>query len=220
MVTEPLQAPEPEDELQDRFVAMRDSADLWYGAGVNLHTRTLYIGSDPSANAEVDITDNLAERVIKGLHLLHNADPTGGIHIILNCVGGYVSHGFAIYDYIKTLTNPIMVSVFGSCASMAVVLLQAGDWRRISANSSLMIHWGSTTIGGYNQQTLRAWYSFTQQESTRYSNIILASIRKKKPKFSKKRLEEWMMGDTLFSAEGTVREGFADEVILPVTKTI
>ena len=72
---------------------------------------------------------------------MRNKDP---ITIRLNSPGGTVFDGFALYDFVSLLRKEhgihVTVHAMGHAASMASVLLQAGDTRLISKNSWFMVH--------------------------------------------------------------------------------
>ena len=65
------------------------------------------------------------------------------IQIVFNSPGGSVLDGLALYDYIKELQSngaTINTATLGMAASMAGVLLQAGDERVIGKNDYVLIH--------------------------------------------------------------------------------
>lgn len=60
----------------------------------------------------------------------------------INCDGGYVEDGFAIYDYMRTSGKNIYCNIEGGCHSMAVVLLLAAPAENRSAqkHATSLIH--------------------------------------------------------------------------------
>lgn len=62
------------------------------------------------------------------------------IVVNLNSVGGDVTEGFAIHDYLTQLPQNIIVNITGLCASIATVIAQAGNEIWITENSQFMIH--------------------------------------------------------------------------------
>ena len=60
----------------------------------------------------------------------------------INCDGGYVEEGFAIYDYIRTSGRNIYCNVEGGCHSMAIVMLLAAplENRSMNKHSQCLIH--------------------------------------------------------------------------------
>lgn len=69
----------------------------------------------------------------------------------INCNGGYVDEGFAIYDYIRTSGRNIYCNIEGGCHSMAIVMLLAAPFENRSANkhSKALIHCVRSDFGGY-----------------------------------------------------------------------
>lgn len=73
-------------------------------------------------------------------------DPTCDIEVIFNSPGGAVIDGMALFDLLVRLsergrgTHHVTVGAQGLAASMAGILLQAGDDRWIGRQSYLMIH--------------------------------------------------------------------------------
>lgn len=84
-----------------------------------LDSRTVII------SAAVD--QELASKVITQLVLLQHADPKKPVHILINCPGGEVFSGFAIYDMIKFVTMPVYTVVVGLAASMGSIIPLASD---------------------------------------------------------------------------------------------
>ncbi|TFZ46116.1 Clp protease ClpP [Stenotrophomonas maltophilia] len=72
----------------------------------------------------------------------------GTIHVHLNSVGGVVADGFAIYNALRGHGARKIVSVEGQAASIASLVLQAGDERRVYASSLVMVHAPHTFAGG------------------------------------------------------------------------
>lgn len=67
------------------------------------------------------------------------------VTIHLNSPGGYLSSGFALYDYIKTSQFPITCVVEGICASAATLIMLACPIKVMSPNSTFLMHqcsWG------------------------------------------------------------------------------
>lgn len=60
----------------------------------------------------------------------------------IHCVGGSVSEGLAIYDYLRTSGKKIYTNVEGDCHSMAIVLLLSApiENRSCNKNASALIH--------------------------------------------------------------------------------
>ncbi len=73
------------------------------------------------------------------------ADP---ITIIINSGGGSVTAGMTIYEVMKSCRSQIHTVCTGEAASMAAILLAAGDKRSAKPNARIMIHNLSAGAGG------------------------------------------------------------------------
>ncbi len=87
------------------------------------------------------VDDHSAKHVIDRLlylDLISNDE----IQLIINSPGGYVTSGFAIYDTLKSLKSPVSTVCSGLAASMASILLSAGEKGRrfIEPHAQVMIH--------------------------------------------------------------------------------
>lgn len=70
------------------------------------------------------------------------------IHVRLNSVGGIVADGLAIHNALKSHAAHKIVTVEGQAASIASVILQAGDVRQVYASSLVMVHAPHTVAAG------------------------------------------------------------------------
>jgi ATP-dependent Clp protease protease subunit len=88
------------------------------------------------------INDDVANIVIAQLLFLQAENPERDIHIYINCPGGNVYAGLAIYDTIQFCTAPVATTCMGMAASMGAFLLAAGTPGKRTAlpNSRIMIH--------------------------------------------------------------------------------
>jgi ATP-dependent Clp protease protease subunit len=88
------------------------------------------------------INDNVANIVIAQLLFLQAENPEKDIHLYINCPGGGVYPGLAIYDTMQFISAPVNTICMGMAASMGAVLLAAGSPGNRSAlpNSRIMIH--------------------------------------------------------------------------------
>ncbi|MFQ5745586.1 MAG: ATP-dependent Clp protease proteolytic subunit [Gemmatimonadota bacterium] len=88
------------------------------------------------------INDEVANVVIAQLLFLQAENPERDINIYINCPGGGVYAGLAIYDTMQYLSAPIATICMGMAASMGAFLLSAGTPGKRSAlpNSRIMIH--------------------------------------------------------------------------------
>jgi ATP-dependent Clp protease protease subunit len=97
------------------------------------------------------IDDHMANLIIAQLLFLEAEDPDKDIHLYINSPGGVVTSGMAIYDTIQYIKAPVSTICVGQAASMAALLLAAGEkGKRYSlTHSRIMIH---QPLGGFQGQ--------------------------------------------------------------------
>ena len=83
-----------------------------------LMDRIVFLGSP--------INDDVANIIIAQLLFLEADNPEKDINLYINCPGGSVYSGLAIYDTIQFLSAPVSTICMGMAASMGAFLLAAG----------------------------------------------------------------------------------------------
>lgn len=99
-----------------------------------LRDRIIFIGEP--------IESNMASSIIAQLLFLEAEDSSKDICIYINSPGGDVTSGLAIYDTMQFIKPQVQTVCVGMAASMAAVLLLAGEKGKRFAlpNSEIMIH--------------------------------------------------------------------------------
>ena len=89
-----------------------------------------------------EIDDDVANLIIAQLLFLEADGPGKDIHLYINCPGGSVSAGLAIYDTMRYLESPVGTMCMGMAASMGCFLLAAGHpgKRRSLPHARIMMH--------------------------------------------------------------------------------
>ncbi len=97
------------------------------------------------------INDDVANIIIAQLLFLESEDPEKDINIYINSPGGSVTAGLAIYDTMQYVRCRVSTICLGQAASMAAVLLSAGEKGKRFAlpNSRILIH---QPMGGVSGQ--------------------------------------------------------------------
>lgn len=72
------------------------------------------------------INDQIANLIVAQLLYLNQQDPERNIQMYINCPGGIIYSGLAIYDTMQSISNPITTWAVGVTASFGTVLLAAG----------------------------------------------------------------------------------------------
>jgi len=99
------------------------------------------------------IDDQVANVIVAQLLFLNHEDSEKEIHMYINSPGGIVYAGFAIYDTMKMISNPISTFAVGVTASFGTVLLTAGTKGHRYALPHATIHMHQPMGGAQGQAT-------------------------------------------------------------------
>ncbi|MDR1481703.1 MAG: ATP-dependent Clp endopeptidase proteolytic subunit ClpP [Synergistaceae bacterium] len=166
-----------------------------------LRDRIIFIGQE--------IEDNMANLVIAQLLFLESEDPEKDVFLYINSPGGVVTAGLAIYDTMQYIKCSVSTICTGQAASMAAVLLCAGDkGKRIALpNARIMIHQPS---GGARGQ---ATDIKIQAEEILRTRKILNDILERHTSQPLEKIEIDTDRDFFMSAAEAVGYGIVDKVI-------
>lgn len=166
-----------------------------------LKDRIIFIGSP--------INDSLANLIIAQILFLESEDPDKDIHLYINCPGGVVTSGLAIYDTIQYVKPDVSTLCMGQAASMGALLLAAGTSGKRFAlpHSRMMIH---QPLGGFQGQA--ADIEIQAKEILKLRSK-LDSILAKHTGLSLKKIQEDTDRDYFMSSEEAKTYGLIDEVV-------
>jgi ATP-dependent Clp protease, protease subunit len=107
-----------------------------------LNERIVFLGTP--------IDDQVANLIVAQLLHLESQDPDKDISIYINCPGGSIYSGLAIYDTMQFVKPPIQTICIGIAMSMGSLLLAGGAKGKRFAlpNSRLLIHQPSAGFEG------------------------------------------------------------------------
>lgn len=92
------------------------------------------------------ITDEVSNLIIAQLLFLEAESPDKDIYLYINCLGGIVTAGLAIYDTMQYIKPQVSTICMGQATSMGALLLAAGEKGKRFAlpHARVMIHqpWG------------------------------------------------------------------------------
>jgi ATP-dependent Clp protease protease subunit len=157
------------------------------------------------------VDDSSAQKCMDQLTLwLRQDDEPTDIEILFNSPGGSVTAGLALWDHIQFIRSAgykVTTSTIGMAASMAGILLQAGDVRIMGKESWLLIHeasFGAQGSFGEVEDTVK-WIERIQGRildifATR-SNLTKAQIKRR-----------WTRTDWWISSDEALSLGLVDEV--------
>ena len=155
------------------------------------------------------IDDNVSNLIIAQMLFLEAEEPEKDINLYINCPGGVVTSGLAIYDTIQYIKCPVSTICIGQAASMAALLLAAGTKGKRFAlpHARIMIH---QPLGGVQGQAtdidIQAREILRMREIVndilvRHTDQSLESVKKDTDR------------DFFMSAEQAREYGIIDEVI-------
>ncbi len=97
------------------------------------------------------INDQVANLIIAQLLYLDREDPDKDISLYINCPGGVISSGLAIYDTMQIIRPDVSTICVGLAASMGTVLLAAGTKGKRYALPNATIHMHQAVGGAQGQ---------------------------------------------------------------------
>ena len=175
--------------------------DQVHDKGLDMRTRTIFL--------QGDVDESTYEEFSRNMHLLEKG--TGEITIKLCSGGGHVSYGWGIYDLIKESKHFVRIIVEAKCESMATIILQAADERIIHKNARMMIHIGTESYEEQHAMDIRRWQGWGDKEEAKTQEIYLEKIREKKPRFTKKKLQDLLTFDTILGPKEAIELGLLDK---------
>ena len=147
----------------------------------------------------------VASELIADLDTLKNKN-TITVHI--NSIGGDLYAGVAIYNRLKQLPANIITINDGLAASAASIIFQAGDVRKVTAGSNLMVHQAMVFLYGYYQLNDLNPVSKELRAANKAASEIYAEASGRTVDEMKRLIdaETWMTGQEAIS------QGLADEI--------
>jgi ATP-dependent Clp protease protease subunit len=155
------------------------------------------------------IDDVVANTIIAQLLFLEAEDPSKDAYMYINCPGGVVTAGLAIYDTMQYIKTPVSTICIGQAASLGALLLTAGNKgkRYVLPNARIMIH---QPLGGAQGQATDI--EIQTREIMRVKKLLNEVLAKHTGQALTK-IEKDTDRDFYMSAEEAVKYGLVDEVI-------
>ena len=166
-----------------------------------LNERIIFLGTP--------IDDQVANLVVAQLLHLESQDPDKDISIYVNCPGGSIYSGLAIYDTMQFVKPPISTICVGVAMSMGSLLLAGGaKGKRFSLpNSRLLIHQPSAGFEGQSSDIeihAREILNIRKRVDEIYAHHTGQTFEQ---------VHEDMERDRFFKADEAVAYGLIDRVI-------
>lgn len=138
------------------------------------------------------------------------------ISLIINSPGGDIVAGFALIDFLMQLRSEghrLTTEALGMAASMAGVILQAGDTRVMGDHAFLLLHeaqFGAVGSWGDVEDRMR----LVEMMQDRILDLFASRSKMTKPAIKKR----WSRKDWWISAPEALGYGFVDRIGPPVTE--
>lgn len=128
------------------------------------------------------------------------------ITLHIHSPGGYVTEGFAIHDYIRSLGKPVTAIIEGMCYSIATVIALAGDKRIMTSNSDFMIHnpWG---FAGGDSEEVQKYADELKKTEDKVADFYAA-----KTSITSEEALDLMKAETFMTPEEALEKGFITEI--------
>lgn len=166
-----------------------------------LKERIIFLGSA--------IDDQLANLVVAQLLYLNSQDAKRQIDMYIQCPGGAVYAGMAIYDTMQMISAPVSTVAVGFSGSMGTALLCSGAKGKRYALAQATIH-QHPTGGGAKGYTEDVRIAMREQERLQAQ---LFHIMGKNSGHTLKEIEEHFRRDRYMNALEAKDYGFVDEVL-------
>jgi ATP-dependent Clp protease, protease subunit len=155
------------------------------------------------------IDDQVANLIVAQIIHLESEDPDKDISLYINCPGGVVYAGLAIYDAMQFVRPDVRTICYGVGMSMGALLLAGGaNGKRMALpNSRILIHQPS---GGF--EGVAADIEIHAKETLELRKR-LDEIYSKHTGQTQKKVHEDMERDRYFTAEQAAEYGLIDSVI-------
>ena len=155
------------------------------------------------------INDQVANIIIAQLLFLEREDPEKDIQLYINCPGGVIASGLAIYDTMQLIRPDVSTICVGMAASMGTILLCAGaiGKRFTLPNSTVHLH---QAVGGAQGQA--ADIEIAAREIMRLQDIIRRILVKHTGQTLDKIIHDTDR-DFYLSSPQAVEYGIVDEIL-------
>jgi len=171
-----------------------------------LKERIIFVG--------VPINDQVANLVVAQLLYLASEDSEKPISMYINCPGGIVYHGLAIYDTMQQVPAPIATYAVGVTASMGTVLLAAGTkgYRYALPHATVHMHPAGGSTQGYAPD-VEIQYKELKRIEDLLHNLIAHHTGQPVEQISAD-----FDRDRFMTAEEAIEYGLVDQILPPTEK--
>ncbi len=168
-----------------------------------LKERIIFVG--------MPINDQVANLIVAQLLYLASEDPERPISMYINCPGGIVYHGLAIYDTMQQIQAPVATYAVGVTASMGTVLLAAGTrgYRYALPHATIHMHPAGGSAQGYAPDVEIQYKELKRIEDLLHQLLALHTGQ------SVEQIAADFDRDRFMTAQEAVEYGLVDQILQP-----
>jgi ATP-dependent Clp protease protease subunit len=155
------------------------------------------------------INDQVANLIVAQLLYLDREDPDKDISLYINCPGGVISAGLAIYDTMQLIRPLVSTICIGLAASMGTVLLCSGAKGKRYSLPNATIHMHQAAGGAQGQA---ADIEIAAREIMRIQEIIRSILSKQTGQTMEKIVHDTDR-DFYLNPQQAVEYGLVDEIL-------
>ncbi|MCW3121026.1 MAG: Clp protease ClpP [Flavipsychrobacter sp.] len=156
------------------------------------------------------VEDDNARIIVEQLCYLSRIDGEKPIHFYINSPGGMVTAGNAIHDIMQSISAPVYTYCIGNAASMAAILLSAGEkgHRYVYPLAEVMIH--QPSMGGFKA---RMWEIEVHARQIAKAKEMAAKILAANCGKDIQRIKDDFDKDYWMDAQEAIDYGIADKMV-------
>ena len=171
-----------------------------------LKERIIFVG--------MPINDQVANLMVAQLLYLASEDAEKPISMYINCPGGVVYHGLAIYDTMQQIPAPVATYAVGVTASMGTVLLAAGTkgYRYALPHATVHMHPAGGSAQGYAPDVEIQYKELKRVED------LLHELRAQHTGQTVEQISADFDRDRFMTAQEAIEYGLVDQILEPPEK--
>lgn len=127
--------------------------------------------------------------------------------------GGDAAAGMALYSAFKSHGESVTIVIHGCCESIASVILQAADCRKIAPDAYIQLHRGTVSLEDIVPEEQAVTAAFLNYYYDRLDNIVYLRMKASGSKLSRRRYREEVRRAVFFTATEALRNGLVDEIM-------
>lgn len=202
--------------FSERLRSLWNSQNAARPIGENVAPRDWYAIENRADSSDVYIFDAIIDGAVTAGAFQQelNAIKSPRINLFINSPGGLVHDGVAIFNALQQHPAKVHAQVQGIAASIASVILMAGDTREMSPGSLVMIHPAHGLVIG-NANDMRAMADALEKMTD-----SLAGIYAQRTKKDASHWRALMDAETWFNDREAVVAGLADAIVGKPTNSL